>query len=200
MAGALADDAAAINTALGAAPSITYVSVKNYLTESEQAAITGIPGYYTVTYVPGTLTITQNAAAITVVPGSGSKVYDGTALTKTAHGDFTVNGVPTGFTWTAAADGTVTNVTPGAGEKKLNAVTQFNIFDKSGKDVTNQFSNINTSATGTLTITARPITLKANNATNEYTGSTITYATAGDAVAQSEETLPTMRSLCCLAH
>ena len=181
--GALTDDIVTINTALGTAPSITYVSVKNYLTESEQAAITGIPGYYTVTYVPGTLTITQNAAAITVVPGSGSKVYDGTALTKTAHADFAVNGVPTGFTWTAAADGTVTNVTPGAGEKAVNAVTEFKIFDKDGKDVTNQFSNITKSATGTLTITARLITLKANNASDVYTGSKITYATAGDAVA-----------------
>ena len=106
--------------------------------------------------------------------GSGSKVYDGTALTKTAHGDFTVTGVPEGFTWTAKADGTVTNVTPGAGEKAENAVTEFKIFDASGADVTDQFKNINTEATGTLTITARSITITANNANKKYDGSALT--------------------------
>jgi len=136
---------------------------------------------YTIARQPGTLTISQNSAAIVVVPGSGSKTYDGTPLTKMAHDDFTVTGLPDGFTWTATADGTVTNVTPGAGEKAVNAVTSFKIF-KGSADVTDQFSSIDTSTTGTLTITARPITLKANNASNEYTGSAITYATAGNAV------------------
>ena len=136
---------------------------------------------YTIARQPGTLTISQNSAAIVVVPGSGSKTYDGTPLTKMAHDDFTVTGLPDGFTWTATAGGTVTNVTPGAGEKAVNAVTSFKIF-KGSADVTDQFSSIDTSTTGTLTITARPITLKANNASNEYTGSAITYATAGNAV------------------
>ncbi|MBQ3465371.1 MAG: InlB B-repeat-containing protein [Firmicutes bacterium] len=159
----------------------TDVNVYTNAIVPSNAAVGQSTGNYNITYNPGTLTIIQNDVAITVVPGSGSKVYDGTALTKTAHDDFTVTGVPTGLTWTAAADGTVTNVTPGAGEKAVNAVTEFKIFDTEGNDVTNWFSNITKSATGTLTITARPITLKANDATNEYTGSTITYATAGDA-------------------
>ena len=136
---------------------------------------------YTITLQPGTLTIKQNSDEIVVVPGSGSKTYDGTPLTKTEHDDFTVTGVPSGFTWTAKADGTVTNVTPGTGEKAVNAVTEFKIFDSSNNDVTDQFSNINTKATGTLTITPVAITIKANDASNEYTGSTITYATASDA-------------------
>ena len=107
---------------------------------------------YNITLEKGTLTITANTTAITVVPGSGSKEYDGTALTKTAHDDFTVTGVPDNFTWTAAADGTVTNVVPGDGEKAVNAVTEFKIFNLAGDDVTNQFSRIDVSATGTLTI------------------------------------------------
>ena len=174
--GALDADAEAINTALGTAPSITKVSEspKDYLTETEQATITGIPEYYNVQYTPGTLSFTENTTAITVVPGSGSKEYDGTALTKTAHNDFTVTGVPTGFTWTAAADGTVTNVTPGEGEKAVNAVTEFKIFDAEGNDVTSWFSNITKSATGTLTITPRKITIKALDSSQIYNGSALT--------------------------
>ncbi len=98
----------------------------------------------------------------------------------TEAGDFTVTGVPEGFTWTAQADGAVTNVTPGEGEKAVNAVTEFKIF-KDEEEVTDQFSKIDTTATGTLSITARPIKLIANSASNEYTGSEITYATAQDA-------------------
>ncbi len=79
--GALSSDEAAIKTALGNAPSITHVaeSPKNYLTAADQAAITGIPGYYAVTYEQGTLTI--DPATLTVKTESGEKTYDGDPLT-----------------------------------------------------------------------------------------------------------------------
>ena len=156
-------------------PGITYFGTKPVLVRATNSN-------YHIAECGYTLSITRNTSTINVTPGSGEKTYDGTPLTKTTHDDFTVTGVPVGFTWTATADGTVTNVTPGASEKAENAVTDFHIFNADIEDVTNQFSNINTTAKGTLTITARPITLKANNASNEYTGSEITYATAGDAV------------------
>ena len=124
---------------------------------------------YTITKTEGKLTVTQNNSAITVTPGSGSKVYDGTPLTKTAHEDFTVTGVPGGFTWTATADGTVTNVTPGAGEKAVNGVTSFKIF-KGENDVTNQFSDITTTAVGTLTVTQREITASVADKDVTYNG------------------------------
>ena len=124
---------------------------------------------YTITKTEGKLTVTKNTTVITVKPASGSKVYDGTPLTKTAHEDFTVTGVPDGFTWTATADGTVTNVTPGAGEKAVNAVTSFIIF-KGTADVTNQFSDITTSATGTLSITQREITASVADKNATYNG------------------------------
>ena len=73
-------------------------------------------------------------------------------FTLTDHDDFTVTGVPDGLTWTATADGTVTNPIPGEGEKTVNAVTSFHIFDADGKDVTSYFTNIDLSATGTLSI------------------------------------------------
>lgn len=107
---------------------------------------------YAVTYNEGTLTVTTNDTLIKVVPGSGSKIYDGTPLTKTAHEDFTVTGVPEGLTWEATADGTVTNVIPGEGEKAVNAVTSFRIFDANHMDVTAYFTNIDTTATGTLSV------------------------------------------------
>ena len=101
-------------------------------------------------------------------------MYDGTPLTKTAHHDFTVTGVPEGLTWTATADGTVTNVTPGEGEKAVNAVTSFHIFDSAGVDVTEYFTNIKTDSTGTLTITPKPLTITADNATKVYDGTALT--------------------------
>ena len=123
---------------------------------------------YVITYVNGTLAVTPNTSTITVMPANGSKTYDGTPLTKTAHDDFTVTGLPAGFTWSATADGTVTNVVPGTGEKSVNAVTEFKIFNASNEDVTNQFSNINTSATGTLTVSPKSVTITVDNASKTF--------------------------------
>ncbi len=115
---------------------------------------------YSIDYYPGTLTVSVNDTLIKVIPGSASKVYDGSPLTKNNHDDFTVTGVPEGLTWTATADGTVTNVVPGEGEKAVNAVTSFHIFDANNNDVTAYFTNIDTDSTGTLTIT--PVSVLVN--------------------------------------
>jgi hypothetical protein len=115
----------------------------------------------------GGLEITANTTAITVIPGSGSRVYDGTPFTMTEHDDFTVTGVPESFSWTATADGTVTNVIPGAGEKAVNAVTSFHIFDADGNDVTAYFTNI-TYQSGTLAITPKSVVITVNDATKTY--------------------------------
>ena len=128
---------------------------------------------YDIAKTEGTLKITANTTPITVVPAGGSKTYDGTALTKTAHEDFTVTGLPEGFTWTATADGTVTNVVPGTGEKSVNAVTAFTILQGS-TDVTNQFANISKTATGTLSITPQTVTIATGSKTRKYSGMTLT--------------------------
>ena len=135
-----------------------------------------VTGCYSITYVGDTLEVTPNTSEITVVPASGTKTYDGTPLTKTAHDDFTVTGVPAGFTWTATADGTVTNVVPAIGEKAVNAVTEFKILNASNEDVTNQFSNITTSATGLLEVTPKEVTLASGSRTREYNGTPLTNA------------------------
>ena len=106
---------------------------------------------YAISYANGTLEVITNDTLIRVIPGSGSKIYDGTPFTLTDHDDFTVTGVPDGLTWEATADGTVTNVIPGEGEKAVNAVTSFHIFDANHVDVTEYFTNIKT-ATGKLTV------------------------------------------------
>ena len=126
---------------------------------------------YDITLKSGKLSITQNSSVIVVTPGSGSKTYDGTPLTKNDHEDFTVTGVPEGFTWTAKAEGSITNV-----GKMVNAVTEFKIF-KDGVDVTDQFSNIDTSATGTLEITKRTVTLSSESAEKPYDGKPLTRPT-----------------------
>ena len=117
----------------------------------------------------------QNTSEITVVPGSGSKTYDGTALTKTEQADFAVTGVPDGFTWTASADGTVTNVVPDQGEKAVNAVSEFKIL-LSNEDVTDQFSGIDATATGTLSITPKAVTVTAEDKDFTYNGTSQSWA------------------------
>ena len=88
--GQLSADEAAIKTALGEVPSITDVSKIDYLTTEDQGKITGIPSYYVVTYVPGTLEVTKRT--VTLTSATAKKVYDGTALTKNADTDITVGG------------------------------------------------------------------------------------------------------------
>ena len=93
--GALAADVETIKTALGAAPSIANVkeSILDYLTEEEQAQITGIPGYYVTSFTPGTLEITPAEMTGLTVTGFGEQ-YDGQS-----HG-VTVSGQPDGSTVT----------------------------------------------------------------------------------------------------
>ena len=124
---------------------------------------------YAISYANGTLEVKPNDTLITVTAGSGSKVYDGTPLTMTAHEDFTVIGLPPALSWTATADGTVTYVNPGAGEKPENAVTSFHIFDADGNDVTGNFTNIHYQS-GTLQIDPKPLTITACDSTAIYDG------------------------------
>ena len=151
------------------APGITYVG-------TQPVSVRATSSNYNMATCSYTLSVTQNTNAITVEPSSGIKVYDGSPLTKTEHNDFTVTGVPDGFTWTATADGTVTNVVPGTGEKTVNAVSSFKIFNADSVDVTNQFANITKSATGTLEITPRTVTLTSGSKTRQYNGSVLTNA------------------------
>ncbi|MBR5640885.1 MAG: InlB B-repeat-containing protein [Firmicutes bacterium] len=78
------DEETAIRNKLPAAPSITNVaeSEKKYLTETEQAAITGIPEYYAVEFVSGTLSIAKRP--VTFTGETASKTYTGKEIELTA--------------------------------------------------------------------------------------------------------------------
>ena len=80
--GALPGDETAVRNALGTAPSITNAGAVDYLTEEDQAGITGIPEYYAVTWEPGKLTI--DPAAVTVTAETKSKKYGDADPTLTA--------------------------------------------------------------------------------------------------------------------
>ncbi|WP_026506908.1 InlB B-repeat-containing protein [Butyrivibrio sp. MC2013] len=107
--GALDADADSISAALGTAPSITKVSEgpKSYLTEDEQAAIADLPGYYTVSFEEGTLTI--NPVEVTITTGTNSFVYDGQEHT---WPEASIAGLQNNETATVTATTVVKDVTP----------------------------------------------------------------------------------------
>ena len=78
-----------------------------------------------------------------------------------------MRGLPDEFTAQAEAGGSITNVSQT--EEGNNPVSSYKILDKEGKDVTEWFTNVTTTA-GTQTITAREITLTSADAEKPYDG------------------------------
>ena len=122
-------------------------------------------GNYTIEDDLGTLEVTQNMAAIMVIPQGGSKTYDGTALTSAG---VTTYGLPTGYTLTATTKGSVTNVGGATAE-----VETYIIKNASGEDVTNQFGNVFTGK-ATLQVTKRPVTVASASTSKVYDGVALT--------------------------
>jgi hypothetical protein len=128
---------------------------------------TDVTDNYSITYKNGTLTITQRSVTFTAT--SQNKIYDGTALsvantaTPTTGGDL-VSGHTATFTCSATA---VTNVS----DSSTKSITGVTIKNGSGTDVTNNYSI--TKKTGSLSITARPVTFKADYESKVYTGSVL---------------------------
>ena len=119
---------------------------------------------YTITYKPGTLTVTQSEKVITVTANSRTWEYDGK---EHSDGGYTVRydgetytvaagesqELPTGgLTLTATVAGTVKDVKDSA--KDNNKITVVAITDAAGNVVNDQFKTI-TLVPGTLTITKR---------------------------------------------
>ena len=139
---------------------------------------------YTITYKPGTLTVTQSEKVITVTANSRTWEYDGK---EHSDGGYTVvydgetytvaagesQELPTGgLTLTATVVGTVKNVADSA--KDNNKITVVAITDAAGNVVNDQFKTI-TRVPGTLTITKRDageekVILKAANNAVVYDG------------------------------
>ena len=128
---------------------------------------TDVTDNYSITYNNGTLTITQRSVTFTAT--SQNKIYDGAALSvaNTAYataGDGLVSGHTATFTCSATA---VTNVS----DSSTKSITGVTIKNGSGTDVTNNYSI--TKKAGSLSITARPVTFKADYESKVYTGSAL---------------------------
>ena len=121
---------------------------------------------YKVTENLGTLTVTDNNAAVVLTAASAIKTYDGTALT-----DSTVaaTGLPEGFTVRATASGSQTN----AGSSLNTVSDRYVILNAQGADRTANFTNV-TKADGTLTVSKATLTFTTGSGIKKYDGEALT--------------------------
>ncbi|MBQ3360701.1 MAG: LPXTG cell wall anchor domain-containing protein, partial [Prevotella sp.] len=121
---------------------------------------------YEVTYTLGKLEVTKTDNEVTLTAASAEKVYDGTPLTDAT---VTATGLPEGFTVEATASGSQT--VAGSTDNVVN--DGYVIKDANGNDVTDNFTNI-TTENGTLTVTAKALTITADSNTKIYDGTPLT--------------------------
>jgi len=115
-----------------------------------------------------TFTCSIGKKAVTVTASSGSKTYDGSALSNTTGCSITAGSVLTGHTVTCSNSGSITN--KGSVANTLNSVVV-----KSGTtDVSGNYAI--TKRNGTLTVNARSITVTAGGGSKTYDGSSLTNA------------------------
>ncbi|MCQ2352893.1 MAG: hypothetical protein MJ033_05395 [Victivallaceae bacterium] len=116
-------------------------------------------------YTPSVSLNTDMRTAITITADSGSKVYDGKALTA----GYTFAGVKEGDTVNATVEGSITD----AGET-ANKVTSYKVM-RGEVDVTGEYAV--TTYDGTLTVTPRQVTLTSGSAQKVYDGTPLTCDT-----------------------
>ena len=124
---------------------------------------------YSVSESLGTLRVTSPMAAVTLTSASAEKTYDGTPLTDSS---VTAEGLPSGFTVSAALSGSQTDV--GSSD---NTIDSYTIYDADGNDVTDRFSNVSIQ-NGTLKVTPKEVTITTGSAAREYDGSPLTNSEA----------------------
>ncbi|MBR5708847.1 MAG: InlB B-repeat-containing protein [Oscillospiraceae bacterium] len=124
--------------------------------------------YIVVSASIGTLRIlpfgVPETPAITIKAASAEKTYDGKPLTKD---EFTVDGLPSGYTVEAVIDGSQTVV--GTID---NVIVSYVVKDKLGIDKTSSF-NVTTEK-GTLKVNPAPLTITADSAAKLYDGTPLT--------------------------
>ena len=138
--------------------------VTNELTSYEFTA--GTPGNYTVTTTNGQLTMKKASVAITITAANGEWTYDGNAHSNSAV-TVTSGTLLTGDELVANATGSVTEVAD-TGEGNNPIASGYKIMH-GDEDVTENYAI--TPAAGTLTITARTVTVSVADSTTEYNGS-----------------------------
>lgn len=138
---------------------------------------------YDINLVKGKLEITPVTAKIQITADSDSKVYDGIALVKNSAT----------YTQGILADNdrleiTVEGSQLGKGES-ANTVTSYKVLNAANEDVTGNYTFAE-SVPGKLTVTARPITIKAASDSKEYDGTPLTadsYTVSENGLADSDE-------------
>ena len=118
---------------------------------------------YDITYVNGTLTVTQKA--LTITADSDSKVYDATALTKDSY---TNTALATGDSFASV---TLTGSQTVVG-KSDNVASEAKIVNADGEDVTASYEI--TYVKGELEVTPKAITVTADSASKMYDGTPLT--------------------------
>ena len=121
---------------------------------------------YTIYYEDGTLTVTQRA--LTITADSETKVYDGTALTKNTYTITNNTDLATGDYIESV---TITSSQTDVGTSD-NVPTAAVIKNASNEDVTTSYAI--TFTKGTLTVTAKAVTITANDASKPYDGTELT--------------------------
>ncbi len=142
-----------------------YSNVGVFSSGAELSMVSGSMDNY-IFHMPGSdIIINPNDTAITFTAGSASRQYDGTALSTT---EYTVTGLPAGFTHSA----TVTGFRTAAGTED-SIISAYHIYDRNGDNVATNFSNVST-VKGTLTVTPRALTITSGSATKAYDGTALT--------------------------
>ena len=154
-------------TSTGAAPTAT-VAGSPYTIVPSAAQGTGL-GNYTITYKPSSLTM--SAATLTITANADSKTYGQTktfGAGSTAFGSTGLqNGESIGSVTIAASGGTAANA----------AVGSYSLTPSAATGGTFTASNYSITYTpGTLTVTAAPLTVTANNRSKSY-GQALTLGT-----------------------
>ena len=142
----------------------TITAAKDVVIKSGEDVVTG---NYNITTNPGTLTIKAIEGTITVTAASGSKTYDGTALTDGGFA-YTDGVLVDGDELTAVVEGSATDV----GDAGVNAVASYKVM-RGETDVTSAYTFAE-SVAGKLTINPRGYTVVTDSASKVYDGKALT--------------------------
>ncbi len=125
---------------------------------------------YDVAESLGTLTVNANANAIVLTAASGTKTYDGEALTAD---EVTATGLPAGFTVEAKTSGSQKNVGSSANTVRSGYV----IKNGEGENKTSNFTNVSTEP-GMLTVEPAKLTVTTGSGDKEYDGKALAVSDA----------------------
>ncbi|MDR2063749.1 MAG: hypothetical protein LBQ02_03085 [Candidatus Nomurabacteria bacterium] len=159
---------AGTQTNAGSSPSSLTVDIKKDNTVTT--------GNYNIFYQTGILTVSKRA--VTIKPNDRTKEYDGAALTAN---ELTATNLVSNDSVAANYSGAQTDAGSSFSSIEVTAISN------TGGDVTANYEI--TTQTGNLTVTARPISLKPNDATKEYDGESLrpsSYTITSGTLAGSE--------------